>query len=1128
MEEKRSFALLGIGQTKEENAIRQAYYSRLPEFNPEDDPEGFRRLRAAYEEALAYARASEEETEAGEDETPSGQFVKKAAQLYASMRGRQNADAWRELFFDEAFLDLEEEENCREKLLVFLMQHYYFPTDVWKVLDERLRIREGREELYERFPRDFVDYAARKAVQGEDFAFEQLTGSDDADVDQFLLLFSQASGQEAQKEDAALEKTLILAKETGVRHPDMEMKRARLYLRRKREGEGRQIVENLLAGDFRCAQNVLYQAAEFFWEAGERERAVSLYETLKEDCPRHYMANFRLAEAYADQEEPEKAKRCVNILLSYPMGEEGEKLADRVNRQFEEKLLGQLEKNPDDFKARMELGWCLLQTDRGEETIAMMEKCSPALEEEKDYCNLMGKAYFYAQRYEEAETFLRRWQVLLRKGLEDADLAEASLTEEQRSEKGRICTAHSMLAQIFAERAEQKEGAERDRNFEEALREIGEAQRVEDQPGLKYTKGQFLFQWKHYEDCIALMEEMEEDHPDFAPAFILHQRASAKRYDGSGVIKCHNVLRRIASGYNGTWENAAEVWFQTEREEALAELLEDARENGVNTGRLRQYEFFQASRNAETKTELSDLVEKASEIVLTWEEEEWAPEEKGNFSSELARSLWRLEKYSEAKEWIGRALEFEPGNTSYLYIRAGILKEEGHYEDALGIYEACRKDYDETPHFYANVGECLYEMGKREKALPALQKAVDMREDDPRSCWYIVQCLKRQFEADEDLEKLRAGIHYANLIIEYGYAAQGFVEKGHFYVLMGSYESARAEFQRAVEKDPENPFAYSNLSRMQRLTGYWDKMVETAKKAVELSENDPSPFHHQMLAKAYLAKHCYPEALETLRELWRRYINMQTAYLDDMVNALLLNGKWQEALECVQNKSGELERKDYEEKIIDIYLHTERYEEAVKYVKRYYRAAGFSVSEVAEALADVRWYSGELKEAAKLIDSAAAGMTKEDSRCDDVCYKAARIWFYLGNRERAKEYALRALAYYEEKYGIEKYMDSMKSRPWHVYQIAVLKLYAGETKEAHMLAERMKALPLCLGCKFKICTDALEVEAGVLEALGETETAAALYEKILEESKGDMDVRMKLARLRKTEKRSFFKNSRKR
>ena len=109
MDEKRSFALLGIGQTKDENAIRQAYYDRLPEFNPEDDPEGFRRLRTAYEEAIAYARAVEEEAESEEDETPSGQFVKKATRLYASMEGRQDAEAWRELFFDEAFLDLEED-----------------------------------------------------------------------------------------------------------------------------------------------------------------------------------------------------------------------------------------------------------------------------------------------------------------------------------------------------------------------------------------------------------------------------------------------------------------------------------------------------------------------------------------------------------------------------------------------------------------------------------------------------------------------------------------------------------------------------------------------------------------------------------------------------------------------------------------------------------------------------------------------------------------------------------------------------------------------------------------------------------------------------------------------------------
>lgn len=1128
MEGKKSFVLLGIEQTKDEGKIREAYLKKLPEFNPEDDPEGFRRLRAAYEEAVAYARALEEEMEALEEETPSGRFVKRAEELYASMRGRQDEAAWRELFFDEAFLDLEEEENCREKLLVFLMQHYYFPTAIWKVLDEKLRIREGREELYESFPREFVDYAARKASQGEDFEFGQLTGPDDADVDRFLMLFSQAAGEEADGKDAALEKTLLLARETGISHPDMEMKRARLCLRRKREKEGRQIVEELLSGAFCREWNVLYQSAEFFREAGERERSVLLYETLKADCPRHYMANLRLSEAYLDRDELEKAKRCVNILLSYPMSETAERLADRLNERLEEKLIKQLEQNPDDIRARMELGWCLLQTDRGEETVAMMEKLTPAPEEEKDYCNLMGKAYFYAKRYDEAEVFLRRWEALLREGLAGAGLWKEDSSEEVRADRERISTAHSMLAQIYAERAEEAEGGERDRNFKKALEEIEEAKKAEDQLGLTYAKGQFLFRWGRYEECIGLMEELEQEHPDFAPAFMLHQKASANRYDASGVLRCHEILSRIAPSYSGTWENAAEVWYELERKEALAELLKSAGENGVDTGRLRQYEYFQAFRDAETKRELSEALEKASEIVLSWETEGWTPKERGNFSCEMARGLWRLDEYSEAKEWIGRALEAEPSNTSYLYVRAGILKDEGRYEDALEIYEKCRKDYDETPHFYANVGECLYESGQYEKALPVLKKAVGLQEDAPGSCWYIVRCLVRHIKERESLESLPDALKYADLLVKYGYAAQGFMEKGHLYILAGDYESAKAQFQRAIEEDPENPFAYSNLSRMYCLTGCWEQALEAAQAAVGRQENDPSPFHYQMLGRVYLALHRYPQALDAIWALWSRYIDMQTAYLDDMVNALLMNGKWQEALECVHNKSRELEREEYEEKVVDIYIHAKRYEEAVKYVKRYYREAGFSMSRVAETLADIRWYSGALKEAGRLIDSAVAGMTGEDDGCEDVWYKAARIWFYAGDRDKAKAYALRALESYEEKYGIETYMDALDSKPWHVYQIAVLHLYAGETEKACLLAERMKTLPLCLSCKFRSCTDALELEAGILEAEGEREKAAALYEKVMKENEGDMDVRMKLALLKKKEKRNFFENIRKR
>ena len=50
------FEILGIEPTRDEESIRAAYRSRLTSVNPEDDQQGFMRLRGAYEEAVKYAK----------------------------------------------------------------------------------------------------------------------------------------------------------------------------------------------------------------------------------------------------------------------------------------------------------------------------------------------------------------------------------------------------------------------------------------------------------------------------------------------------------------------------------------------------------------------------------------------------------------------------------------------------------------------------------------------------------------------------------------------------------------------------------------------------------------------------------------------------------------------------------------------------------------------------------------------------------------------------------------------------------------------------------------------------------------------------------------------------------------
>ena len=64
MDETISFSVLEIEKTKDKGVIRDAYRRLLVKTNPEDDPEGFKRLREAYETANAYAdRPDEEEKE---------------------------------------------------------------------------------------------------------------------------------------------------------------------------------------------------------------------------------------------------------------------------------------------------------------------------------------------------------------------------------------------------------------------------------------------------------------------------------------------------------------------------------------------------------------------------------------------------------------------------------------------------------------------------------------------------------------------------------------------------------------------------------------------------------------------------------------------------------------------------------------------------------------------------------------------------------------------------------------------------------------------------------------------------------------------------------------------------------
>ena len=197
-----NWRLLGIEPTKDKKTITTAYRAQLANTNPEDKPEEFKELRAAYEEALRLAEQVDEEPV--KDQSPVGKWMEKIRLLYDDFARRIQRENWEKLLCDDVCVALDTRPLAEEALLTFLMQYFYIPQPVWQILDGTFHWMERREELYESYPRDFVDYAVINGIRYPgNLPYELFTpGINGKDCDEYRKLYYQAT-QSSPEENTA-------------------------------------------------------------------------------------------------------------------------------------------------------------------------------------------------------------------------------------------------------------------------------------------------------------------------------------------------------------------------------------------------------------------------------------------------------------------------------------------------------------------------------------------------------------------------------------------------------------------------------------------------------------------------------------------------------------------------------------------------------------------------------------------------------------------------------------------------------------------------------------------------------------------------------------------------------------
>ena len=138
---KTCWQILGIESTTDTDAIRQAYLALLPFFHPESDPQGFKQLREAYENALQEAK-SPAAPAIEQEQDPDMPWVNYLLAVFRDLltdgERRFQPQAWQEFIQQLNKLSLSQVEKARWPLCEVAMSVFPVSYPCMKLLSDRL------------------------------------------------------------------------------------------------------------------------------------------------------------------------------------------------------------------------------------------------------------------------------------------------------------------------------------------------------------------------------------------------------------------------------------------------------------------------------------------------------------------------------------------------------------------------------------------------------------------------------------------------------------------------------------------------------------------------------------------------------------------------------------------------------------------------------------------------------------------------------------------------------------------------------------------------------------------------------------------------------------------------------
>ncbi|MBR5049613.1 MAG: tetratricopeptide repeat protein [Erysipelotrichaceae bacterium] len=1025
--------ILKIEPTTDRNAIRAAYRQLLADTNPEDKPEEFKQLREAYEQALAYA------AEHGEDRemTPVEKWQDELATLYDDFQRRISVSQWQKLLNERVCQSIDTRMECEDALLRFLMGSYLLPHEVWVYLDSQFSWKQRVDELYERYPRDFIDYAVINGINFDDaLPMDMFSPGVDGEACQnyINLYFKIYDSEDSEKGKQAGQQMLALPES----HPYGS---ARMLVVRIDEGDQaaldelvdlqKQYPENLHIGNLllRCLVS-----------AGRYEEGLTLSRQLKQVDPDNFMVRWHEANCLFATGSHHDAVEILNSLLresganaqtQYDINNKRREWNETIIRELQEKLT----ENPDDDSLRSDLGWAYLENDMNEEAREVIERLSEDYEDRFDYYNINSSLAMSFEQFEKAIPLLEK-------------LAEVASGLPEDSEKNinrrkRVGEVWMRIGYCHYRLKEEEKAMEA---FDKALQDP--LHRTEALTHL----AQISLNSHKYDQTVDYCQQLVREYPAGYQGYMLMALALFHQYNDREAYNAVNHALDLCRNDITIYTLKARIMIRNDGLDGAREIIDFLLKNDLQDDPSVLFIQGLLAEEEKNNAEAIEFYEKSLKALDGRETDyEYGAELLYNYLCLKGKVLdtSRKEDLQQLLQISDRGLKCHQTHYGLLDYKAWVLMRMQDYPAAQEIYLRLLEYPSHSGSVEYNLGRIEYqELEKNaDKALDYFLKAIEM--DGGASChFYAGMCLLYMFRFDE----------------------------------------AEQQFLTLKEKEPEEVDAPYRLSFVYAMKGELEKALEQADEAIEKAEKIQAKKPHQYyVRKATILRKMqrYEEAVETVRQAMNKY---DYPYGNRLIFQIYAQGGQLKKAEEHLKQWARKNRTDSE--MNDSQIQLRMYRNDFRAANAYYVLHAEHLDadrslELQQIFAEARGdYKAQVRHTEKWIKYRREHDGSDFSRLEGTLSQA---YWQLGDQENARLHALEALKEIDEKLA-EHEPERLLFMARKIRILALL----GRKEEMEKLIEECRKTPFCQFCPEHRCKDVDIFAMEACEILGEPQKAYEL------------------------------------